>query len=77
MSLPLLVAALFGLRHGAPTRPALAGAMAGLLSAGLAATLYASHCTDDSPLFVMTWYSIATALVTAIGALAGSRLLRF
>ena len=77
MSLPLLAAALIGLRHGAPSRPTLAGAIAGLLSAGLAATLYASHCTDDSPLFVATWYSIATALVTAIGALAGSRVLRF
>ncbi len=77
MSLPLLAAALTGLRHGAPTRPALAGAIAGMLSAGLAATFYASHCTDDSPLFVATWYTIATALVTAIGALAGSRVLRF
>jgi hypothetical protein len=77
MSLPLLAAALTSLRHGAPTRPAVAGAIAGLLSAGLAATLYASHCTDDSPLFVATWYTIATALVTAIGALAGSRVLRF
>ena len=76
ISLPLLAAALIGLRHGAPTRPAVAGAIAGLLSAGLAATLYASHCTDDSPLFVATWYSIATALVAAIGALAGSRVLR-
>ena len=77
MALPLLAAALFGLRHGAPTRPAAAGAIAGLLSAGLAATLYASHCTDDSPLFVATWYTIAVALVAAIGALAGSRVLRF
>ena len=77
ISLPLLAAALLGLRHGAPTRPALTGAIAGLLSAGLAATLYASHCTDDSPLFVATWYTIATALVAAIGALAGSRVLRF
>ena len=77
MSLPLLAAALIGLRHGAPTRPAAAGAIAGLVSAGLAATLYASHCTDDSPLFVATWYTIATAVVTAIGALAGSKLLRF
>jgi hypothetical protein len=76
MSLPLLAAALVGLRHGAPTRPAVAGAIAGLLSAGLAATLYASHCTDDSPLFVATWYTIATASVTAIGAVAGSRVLR-
>jgi len=77
MSLPLLAAALIGLRHGAPTRPAVAGAIAGLLSAGLAATLYASHCTDDSPLFVTTWYTISTALVTAIGALVGPRVLRF
>ena len=77
MALPLLVAALIGLRHGAPTRPAITGAMAGLLSAGLAATLYASHCEDDSPLFVATWYTIATAMVTAVGALLGSRVLRF
>jgi hypothetical protein len=77
LSLPILAGALLGLRHGAPARPAVAGAIAGLLSAGLAATLYASHCTDDSPLFVATWYTIATALVTAIGALVGSRLLKF
>lgn len=77
MSLPLLAAALVGLRHGATTRPALAGAAAGMLSAGLAATFYASHCTDDSPLFVATWYTIGTALITAIGALVGSRVLRF
>lgn len=77
MSLPLLAGALFGLRHGAPSQPALAGALAGLLSAGLAATLYASHCTDDSPLFVATWYTIATAIVAAIGAAVGSRVLRY
>ena len=77
LSLPILAGALIGLRHGAPARPAVAGAIAGLLSAGLAATLYASHCTDDSPLFVAAWYTIATALVAAVGALAGARLLRF
>ena len=77
MSLPLLAGALLALRHGATTRPAAAGAIAGLLSAGLAATLYASHCTDDSPLFVATWYPIAIALVAAVGALVGSKVLRF
>jgi hypothetical protein len=77
MSLPLLAGALFGLRHGAPTRPAVAGAVAGLVAAGLAATLYASHCSDDSPLFVATWYTIGTALVAAIGALIGSKVLRY
>jgi hypothetical protein len=77
LSLPLLAGALIGLRHGAPARPALAGAVAGMLSAGFAATLYASHCTDDSPLFVAFWYTIATALVTAVGALLGSKLLKY
>ena len=77
MSLPLLIAALFGLRHGAPARPAISGAIAGLLSAGFAAALYASHCTDDSPLFVATWYTLAVALIAAIGALLGSRMLKY
>jgi hypothetical protein len=77
ISLPLLAAALIGLRHGAPTRPAITGAIAGLASAGLAATLYAAHCTDDSPMFVATWYTIATALVAGIGAALGAKVLRF
>ena len=77
LSLPLLLAALLGLRHGAPSRPGLSGALAGMVSAGLAATLYASHCTDDSPLFVATWYTLATALVAALGALMGSRVLKY
>src|SRR5258708_36658988 len=34
LSLPLLAAALIGLRHGAPSRPAVAGAIAGVFSAG-------------------------------------------
>ncbi|MCA1456786.1 DUF1109 domain-containing protein [Bradyrhizobium sp. BRP22] len=77
MSLPMLAGALLGLRHGAPARPAVAGAIAGLVAAGLAATLYASHCTDDSPLFVATWYTLGTIVVAAIGALIGSKVLRY
>ena len=77
LSLPLLVAAILALRHGAPTRPALAGAVAGLLAGGIGAALYAAHCVDDSPLFVAAWYSAGIGLVTAAGAFAGSRLLRW
>lgn len=75
LSLLPLAALLFALRAGAPASPAAAGAMAGFASAALAASLYATHCTDDSPLFVATWYSLATLLVTAAGAVAGRRLL--
>lgn len=71
-------AALFyAMRQGAPANPALAGAICGLLSAAIAATLYASHCDMDSPLFVGVWYPVGIAAVTAIGAVAGSRLLRW
>lgn len=72
-----LLACLLMLRRAAPARPAVAGAIAGLASAGFGALLYATHCPDDSPLFVAIWYSGATTIVVAIGALVGSRLLRW
>lgn len=77
LSLAPLAGLLFGLSRGAPTAPTLAGAVAGLASAALAATLYASNCTDDSPLFVAAWYTIAIGTVTLAGALLGSYGLRW
>lgn len=72
-----LASLLLALRRGAPSRPALAGAVAGLAAAGIGATLYAAHCTDDSPLFLAAWYVIATLIVAGAGALLGARLLRW
>lgn len=72
-----LAAFLAALRHGAPTRPRLAGAVAGLLAGALAATFYAAHCPDDSPLFVATWYSIAIAILMALGMGLGPRVARW
>lgn len=72
-----LAALLIALKHAAPTRPALSGAVAGLLAGGLAATFYAAHCTDDSPLFVATWYSLAIVALGGIGALMGRFFLRW
>ena len=65
------------LRYGAPTRPVLAGAVAGLLAGGLGATFYAAHCFDDSPLFVAVWYTIAIAVMAALGAIAGQVFIRW
>ena len=45
--------------------------------AGLAATFYAAHCTDDSPLFVATWYPLAIAMLAIAGALAGRLFVRW
>jgi hypothetical protein len=72
-----LIAALVVLKQGAPTNPALAGAGAGLLAAAIGAALYATHCPDDSPLFVACWYSLATLIVVTIGTIIGSRWLRW
>jgi hypothetical protein len=72
-----LAAMIIALRRGAPPQPALAGAAAGLVAAGIAATFYATHCMNDSPLFLAAWYMLATAVVTGIGALLGARLLRW
>jgi hypothetical protein len=77
LALAPLCCLLFALKAGAPRRPGLAGAAAGLAASGAAVVLYASHCPDDSPLFVAVWYSSAIAIVAAAGFLAGARLLRW
>jgi hypothetical protein len=71
LAAPMLAALIVALRAGAPLHPALTGALAGAASAGVAALLYASHCPDDSPLFVAAWYPLATLICAAVGALAG------
>ncbi|UVK40308.1 DUF1109 family protein [Mesorhizobium sp. AR10] len=68
---------LWALNHGAPTRPVLAGTVAGLLAGGLSATFYAAHCVDDSPLFVATWYTIAIVILAALGGLGGRLFVRW
>ena len=75
MAAPILAALIVAMRAGAPQHPAWTGALAGAAAAGIAAFLYASHCPDDSPLFVATWYPLATLVCAAVGALAGRRFL--
>jgi hypothetical protein len=75
LAAPILAALIVGLRPGAPMHPGLTGAMAGAAAAGVGALVYASSCPDDSPLFVATWYPLATLICMAVGAIAGRRLL--
>ena len=77
LSLPGLAVILWTMRRFAPTRPALAGAAAGLLAGGLAATVYGLHCQEIAAPFVALWYSLGMILSASVGALAGSRLLRW
>jgi hypothetical protein len=77
LALAPLAAILLALRKGAPEQPLFCGAAAGLFAGALGAALYATHCWDDSPLFVAIWYPLGIAVSVLIGALAGSRLLRW
>lgn len=82
LSIPLLavlptLALLSALRRGASLSPTLSGALAGLGGGAAATALYALHCTEDHPLFFVTWYGTATLLVAGAGALLGRRLLRW
>jgi hypothetical protein len=77
LSVPLLAALLWMLRDMAPTRPALAGASAGLMAGTLASLVYSLHCTETAYAFVAVWYVAGIAVMAGIGALLGSRLLRW
>ena len=77
LAIPGLALSLFAMRSLAPTRPALAGAGAGLFVGGIAATVYGLHCAETSAAFTAIWYTGGIALSTALGAVAGWRLLRW
>ena len=77
IGLPGLLAALVLLRRGATTRPALTGLSAGLACGGIATLIYALHCTEDDPLFFVTWYGGAICLLGLAGAALGARVLRW
>ena len=72
-----LTATIYALRQGAPRAPALAGAASGLLAGALGATVFAMHCTNDSPFFVAIWYVLAIGLMSMFGLLIGRHALRW
>lgn len=72
-----LAIGLWAIRQGATTRPMLSGFLTGLFAGGIAATFYAANCTDDSPLFVATWYPMGILALGIAGAFAGKFALRW
>lgn len=77
ISAPILAGSLWALRGGASVRPALSGAVAGLLSGGTGAAVYAFYCNQDSPFYFVLWYPLAIAFVALVGAGLGARYLRW
>jgi hypothetical protein len=77
LSVPVLTALLLSMRPLAPTRPPIAGLVAGLAAGGLAATMYALHCPEWAASFVATWYALGIVASGLLGAAVGSRVLRW
>jgi len=77
VSSPSFVGVLWALHGMAPTRPALAGACAGLLAASLGTLVYALHCPEMQAPFLAVWYVLGLSIPTVAGALLGPRLLRW
>lgn len=77
LSIPALAFVLYAMRNGAARSPAQAGALAGLFCGGLGASAYMLRCTDDAPLFLVTWYGAAVLVVAGVGAVLGRRLLHW
>ncbi len=75
LAAPVLTGLIVAVRPGAPMHPGLTGAISGAAAAGAGALVYASSCPGDSPLFVATWYPLATLICMGVGALAGRRFL--
>jgi len=75
LSLPGLASILAAMRRGVPTRPALGGAVAGMLAGAIGGAGYAIVCKNDGALFVALWYTVAMAIVTGMGALIGRKTL--
>lgn len=65
------------MRRAAPTRPALTGALLGVATGAGVAAGYALHCTEDSPLFFVSWYGLSIAMTACLGAWLGHRFLRW
>ncbi len=77
LSAPLFVAVLWAMRGLAPTRLALAGASAGLLAGAGGALIYALHCPEMTAPFLGIWYVLGMLIPAVLGALIGSRLMRW
>ncbi len=77
LSAPVFAGVLWAMKGLAPTRLALAGAAAGLLSGAVGALVYSLHCPELAAPFIGFWYLLGMLIPTGLGALLGPRLLRW
>jgi len=75
LALPAFAVLVAAARNGASTEPGRTGAILGIAAGAIGAFFYAANCTDDSPFFVATWYTLAIAATAVLGAFIGRRTL--
>jgi hypothetical protein len=68
---------IWALRRGAPTNLMRTGAIAGLVAGALGAAVFAFHHPGGSIPFIALWYGGSILLCALVGAILGSRLLRW
>jgi hypothetical protein len=77
LSVPIYAGLWWAYRSFAPTRIEAAGAVTGLCASAIAAVVYCLHCPTDTAIFALTWYTLAFAIASSVGAVLGRRLLRW
>jgi hypothetical protein len=68
---------IWALRKGAPTNLTRTGAIAGLVAGALGAAVFAVHHPGGSIPFIALWYGGSILICALVGAILGSRLLRW
>ncbi|UPK38056.1 DUF1109 domain-containing protein [Bradyrhizobium sp. 186] len=77
LSLPDMILTFVFMRKAAPTQPLFAGAVLGMHSGSIGALAYTLACRNDGTAFVAIWYAVACAIMAAVGAIVGHRVLRW
>lgn len=77
LSVPSFVALLFALQGLAITKPAAAGAAAGLLAGAIGLFLYSWYCTEMAVQFWGAWCLLGMLVPCGVGALVGRAILKW
>ena len=77
LSIPIFAGACWAIRRQAPLRLHATGALAGFVSGGIAAALFALACTENGVGFALVWYTLGIAVSTVVGAMIGPYVLRW
>lgn len=77
LSAPIYAGLTVAFRKLAPTDLKLTGLLAGLASGSMAALVYALHCPETSPAFLLIWYGLGIVGAGLAGRAAGPAMLRW